>query len=117
MEGHLLGNRVLWNDGPHFESARGPVRVRLLSRQIGLGTQWQPRAECGVYVLPTKLGDRRYRAMFDELRSLAWGLVFDLVSKTVRSMGYGDAFSGMSVRSSHLELRAIENLWATPGPL
>src|SRR5436190_1742336 len=80
---------VVWGDAAHFDGARGRVWVRLASRPAGAGGLWQDRALLPVYVMPSKLSEARYEGMVAELRSLAAGLVFDLVSKSLRALGLG----------------------------
>lgn len=106
-----FGGTVLWQDGLQFESTRGLVVVRLASRSVGSAEPWRHRAHIVINAVPSKVGELRYRAMFDELRGLAAGIVFDLVSKTTRSLGFGEASAGVSIRSSHFELRIVEHLW------
>lgn len=110
--GRAFRQEVLWEDAPYFESARGIVQVSLRSRPVDSETDWRPRARMRLAVVPSKLGEARYRAMFEQLRSLAAGLLFDLLSKTTRDVAYvHDARARPSPRSSQLELRAIEQTW------
>ncbi len=110
------GDRIYWDDAPHFDGARGRVWVRLASRPFGSKLPWKPRALLPVYVTATKLSEERYEAMVAQLRSLATGLVFDLFSKATRSLALGEAHGGVSVRSSQVELRLLERLWAALAP-
>jgi hypothetical protein len=108
--GMRYGNRDIWQDHCYFESSRGLVSVFLRSRTRQSDDQWQERAAIVLNVVPEKLGEARYIAMFEELRSLSIGLVFDLVSKThrsVRTVG----IKGVSIRPPHIELLALEELW------
>lgn len=107
-----FGPLFLWPDHPYFESSRGRVWVWLKSRRIDEGGEWRRRAGLCVNVVPTKLGEARYLAMFEEIRALNAGLVFDLVSKMVRGVAYRAVpGSKPAVRSSQLELRAVELTW------
>lgn len=106
------GDRVYWDDAPHFDGARGRVWVRLACRPVGSDHSWKPRGLLSVYVNATKLSESRYDAMVAQLRSLATGLVFDLFSKTLRSLDFGNGCGGVSTRSSQVELRLLERLWA-----
>ncbi|HZL27497.1 MAG TPA: DUF2357 domain-containing protein [Acidobacteriaceae bacterium] len=102
---------VLWDDAQHFESAQGRVEVRLMSRGPAHQDRWRERAAVSVYVNPTKLNDLRYHAMFDEIRRLASGLVFDLTSKSTRRLDLGPVQSGVSHRSSQMELLSLREVW------
>jgi hypothetical protein len=110
------GSAVLWDEAPHFDGARGRVWVRLASRPIGSGQAWQPRAQLPVYVLATKLSEDRYNVMVEQLRALAAGLVFDLYSKMFRSLQFAESAGAVSSRSSQVELRLLERLWASLAP-
>lgn len=109
--GTALGLSVYWEDGLHFESTRGRVRVHLRSRRVESGEPWQERATLEVNVVPTKIGELRCAAMEDDVRRVAAGLIFDLVSKMLRGVRYADGLRAISHRSSHLELRALRYLW------
>jgi hypothetical protein len=108
-----VGKSVLWEDGAHLESASGPTRIQLESRQLGSSDSWRLRAMLNAIVVPEKLGYGRYLAMLDDLQGLAAGLVFDLVSKSARALRFGGAVAGgVAAQSAQLELRALERLWA-----
>jgi hypothetical protein len=109
--GRARGAVVEWADAPYFDGARGRVWVRLASRPIGSAEACRPRARLPVYVLATKLSEERYQTMLDQLRRLAAGLVFDLVSPMARRLRVGATDVGVSHRSSQLELRLLEGIW------
>ena len=50
--------------------------------------------------------------MTEQLRRLATGLLFDLVSPMLRSLTMGEGRGGVSSRSGQEELRLLETLWA-----
>jgi hypothetical protein len=106
------GSAVFWDEAAHFSGARGRVWVRLGSRPAGSDQEWTTRALLPVQVVATKLSEARYQVMVAQLRALAAGLVLDLVSKMFRSLGLAAAEHGISTRSSQLELRLLERLWA-----
>jgi hypothetical protein len=109
---------ILWEEAAYFEGARGRVWVRVGSRPSGADHAWNTRALLTIVVTATKLSDARYQAMVAQLRGLAAGLVFDLVSKMFRSFQLGEKAGGVSTRSSQVELSLIERLWgALAGPL
>jgi hypothetical protein len=111
--GWARGTTADWADATYFDGARGRVWVRLTSRPAGSDGAWLPRARLPVYVLATKLSEDRYQTMLGQLRRLAAGLVFDLVSPMTRRLDFGEADGGVSHRSSQLELRLLERLWAS----
>jgi hypothetical protein len=113
--GVARGTAVVWDEAAHFNGARGRVWVRLGSRRVGSGQAWAPRAQLPVYVLATKLSEERYNVMVAQLRALAAGLVFDLYSKMFRSLQFAES-AGVSSRSSQMELRLLEHLWASLAP-
>lgn len=110
--GRAFGSRILWEEFCYFESARGRVEVSLFSRPAGVA-EWRLRARLEVNVLPTKLGEYRYRRMLEDLRGLAAGLVFDLVSKAKGAVDVGPREAGHAgtMGSSQLELRVLERRW------
>ncbi len=110
------GSAVLWDEAAHFDGARGRVWVRLASRPAGSGQAWAPRAQLPVYVLATKISEERYHVMVAQLRALAAGLVFDLYSKMFRSLQFAESADRVSSRSSQMELRLLERLWASLAP-
>ena len=110
------GSGVAWDEAAHFDGARGRVWVRLASRTTGSGQPWTPRAQLPIYVLATKLSEERYHVMVAQLRALAAGLVFDLYSKMFRSLQFAESAGSVSSRSSQMELRLLERLWAALAP-
>jgi hypothetical protein len=114
--GAARGTAVVWDEAAHFDGARGRVWVRLAGRPVGSGQAWAPRAQLPVYVLATKLSEERYNVMVAQLRALAAGLVFDLYSKMFRSLQFAESAGAVSSRSSQMELRLLERLWAALAP-
>jgi hypothetical protein len=113
--GLARGTAVVWDEAAHFDGARGRVWVRLASRPVG-GQAWAPRAQLPVYVNATKISEDRYNVMVAQLRALAAGLVFDLYSKMFRSLQFAESAGAVSSRSSQMELRLLERLWASLAP-
>jgi hypothetical protein len=109
------GTTVVWDDARHLDGARGLVWVRLASRTGG-DDPWKWRARMPVYVRSTKLSEDRHRSMTTQVRRLASGLLFDLVSPMLRSLGTTDGRGGVSHRSGQEELRLLERLWAVVSP-
>ena len=110
--GRAFGADVLWEDAPYFESSRGIVVVSVQSRSIRSGDPWRLRARIRVSVVPSKLGEARYLGMFEQIRAMAAGLLFDLLSKMSRDVHYVPVAGGRaSHRSSQLELRALAQTW------
>jgi hypothetical protein len=103
---------VSWKVATYFESARGRVSVHLLSREDGSSEDWQKRARFTVNVLPAKLGEERYEAMFEDLRAVSVGLVFDLLSKSRLKLGLAGV-GALSSRPASAELVVLERLWST----
>jgi hypothetical protein len=111
IEGRGRGPTVFWDDAAFFDGARGRVWVHLASRSAGPDAAWSLRARLPVYVTATKLSQQRYDTMMNQLRGLAAGLLFDLVSPMLRSLRFGQDQGGVSYRSSQVELRLLERLW------
>lgn len=109
--GQSFGHTVSWKLANYFESARGRVTVRLLSRETGSSSEWSPRARFTVNVLPAKLGEERYEAMFEDLRAVSVGLVFDLLSKSRLSLGLAGVGT-LSSRPANAELVVLDRLWS-----
>jgi len=108
--GMRYGTSDIWQEHCYFESSRGLVSVYLLSRTRNTDDPWRERAALVLNVVPEKLGEARYLAMFEELRGLSVGLVFDLVSKTHRAVR-GVGIRGVSTRPPHIELMVLEDMW------
>jgi hypothetical protein len=112
-----LGHEIVWPASAYLESARGPTVVELRSRQADGEDVWRVRARVELTVSPSKLGEARYQAMFNELRALSAGLVFDLVSKSSRAYRFVHSSAHVHTGSRQLELRAIEQTWRALVPL
>ena len=78
-------NAVQWPAAPYLESARGPTLVRIESRAAE--ADWRPRGGIIVDVVPSKLGEEQYRALFHELRAISPALVYDVQGKSGRISG------------------------------
>ena len=119
---------MVWDEAAHFDGARGRVWVRLASRTrvsrphqaAKMAALRRARAGCRaqlpVYVNATKISEDRYNVMVAQLRALAAGLVFDLYSKMFRSLQFAESAGAVSSRSSQMELRLLERLWASLAP-
>ena len=116
QRGVALGANYMWAEVPFFESARGVLDVHLASRRTSAGAAFRRRATVQVVVIPGKLGEERYQAMFEQLRGLAGGLVFDVTSKMARGISGGAASRTPTVLSSNVEMRLIERLWREFAP-
>ena len=73
--GRAFGPNIYWEDGHHFESTRGRVRVHLRTRAAP-GAGWRVCARLDVNVVPTKLGEKRYEALVKEIRKTRRGAHF-----------------------------------------
>lgn len=111
--GRNFGGNVVWEDGVYFSGARGRVNLRLLTREDDAPDgSWTERYRWPVYVISSKTTEESFESMCEELRRLAGGLLFDLVSKS--TVGIGRAVESRSpvwYFSSQLELRLLEKLW------
>jgi PD-(D/E)XK nuclease superfamily/Domain of unknown function (DUF2357) len=105
------GSDIVWDDGRFFDGARGRVCVGLASRPVGEATAWEWRARLPVYVRSSKLSEDRYQSMTAQVRRLASGLLFDLISPMLRSLATKFGTGGVSHRSGLEELRLLERLW------
>jgi hypothetical protein len=110
--GRHFGHEVLWEHAAYFESARGRVWVHLLSRPMESDDVWQHRAQVLINVLPTKLGEERYEAMFEDLRAVSVGLVFDLLSKSRLKLSLSGV-GCISSRPASADLMVLERLWSS----
>ena len=110
--GHTYGRNTYWEVGRHFESTRGRVGVLLRTRpRTGPEAGWRERARLDVNVVPTKLGERRYETLVNDIRQTAAGLIFDIVSKMFRGVRYARGLTQVASLSSHLELAKLRRLW------
>jgi hypothetical protein len=111
------GAEALWNDEAYFDNQRQRVWVVLESRPADREpAPWVQRARLPVHVVPTKLSAARYEGMLAQLRGLAAGLIFDLASKMLRSVGFAASRGHISTRSNQIELRRVEQLWEEIAP-
>jgi hypothetical protein len=85
VDRHDEQHAVEWPAAPYLESARGPTLVRVESR-AGEG-DWRPRGGLILDVVPSKLGEEQYRALFHELRAISPALVYDVQGKSGRITG------------------------------
>ncbi len=117
--GRAFGPNIYWEDGLYFESTRGSVRVHLRTRATGSMGDWQVRAHIDVSIVPTKLGERRYDSLVDDIRHTAAGLVFDIVSKMFRGVRHArGGLARVASQANHLELASLHHLWRElSGPL
>jgi hypothetical protein len=105
-----LSEDVVWPDSWHFESCVGVVFVNLLARTAEPMGNWQKIAQLRVNVLPSKLGWERYDELLRDLKKVSAALIFDLVSKNKRNVGFKG--SGISSDPTNVQLRRIERIWA-----
>lgn len=115
--GYDLGDKIVWPAATYMDSARGPTTIELRSRRADGDDAWRVRARVEVTVRPSKIGEARYQAMFNELRALSAGLVFDLVSKSSRAYRFIHSTTQVYTGSRQLELRAIGQTWRALAPL
>lgn len=108
--GRAFGPNIYWEDGHHFESARGRVRVHLRTRAAP-DAGWRVCARLDVNVVPTKLGEKRYETLVNEIRETAAGLIFDIVSKMFRGVRYARGLAQVASHTSHLELANLRRQW------
>lgn len=108
--GRAFGPTIYWEDGHHFESARGRVHVRLRAR-TSPDAGWRVCARLDVNVVPTKLGERRYETLVNDIRVIAAGLIFDIVSKMFRGVRYARGMTQVASHTSHLELANLRRQW------
>src|SRR5690606_21594577 len=81
--GGAIGETVQWPAEAYFESARGPTPVRVQSRRPG--APWDARGGFVVDTVPGKLGETRYRALYEGLRATSPSLVRDVHGKSTRA--------------------------------
>lgn len=110
--GRVWGMRVEWETRSHFESCRGRTPVRLECRTAGTERPWSRVCEIEIAVVPLKISEARYEAMFAQLAALASQLVFDVVSKSRRAIG-NSAGSRVRLRPSlGAEVELLEDWWS-----
>lgn len=115
-EGHAFPGSSQWAAGQYFESARGDTALTLLSRRTDGDGVWRRRLEARIRIVPTKLGEDRYEAMYQALSRLSLSFVHDLISKSAVRLGLDLAEVRTPVQSAQVRLRLIENLWTALAP-
>lgn len=111
-----IGDSIIWPAAPYLESARGPTVIELRARSLLVDEPWLTRLRVQLTVRPGKLGEQRYQAMFEELRALSAGLVFDLVSRSSRSYRFVRSAAQVGTGTRQFELRAIDQTWRAIKP-
>lgn len=116
--GAWLGDRIMWRQLSHFESARGRTRI-LVERQPHDSSpeQWTPLFSTEIGVIPSKLGEARYERMADEMQKVSRDLLVDLYGKSQRTHDLRLSREGSAVHSHDEELFAIESVVKRLGPL
>jgi len=113
--GRSFGANIIWQDGRYFDGARGRVQIRLSAAKTSEDhdiVTWNDRLLWPVYVVSTKLTEEAFETMCEELRRLAGGLLFDLISKATLGLATGQSEKKPVWHySSQLELRLLERLW------
>lgn len=115
-EAHLFPGAAHFEGGIYFESARGETIVTLLSLSTASDDAWRPRARLLVRVVPSKIGEERYQAMYEALARLSRSFVEDLVSKSISRVGFGTSDAGVRVHSPQARLRSIERICTALAP-
>jgi hypothetical protein len=80
--GEAAVDLCIWPASTPFESARGRTFLRVESRAPS--SDWRTRGGLIANVTPSKLGEARYGALFDELRAVSSALVYDVTGKSAR---------------------------------
>jgi len=113
-----FGSSVAWQDATYFDGARGRVQVKLASRSLDTpGSEWKTRLTWPIYVISTKTSEESFETMCEELRSLAAGLLFDLLSKTTVEMKLKSSSRARVFHwSSQLDLRLLSGIWEELSP-
>lgn len=112
--GRLFGDHLIWSAHTYFESARGCTRLHLASRPEGASAEaWKEVLALDVIVLPSKLGDERYRKMADDLQEVSRSLLVDLYGKSKRTLDVRYATEGKVYSSREQELAAIDDVVGT----
>lgn len=109
-QGRTFPGSVQWESAKYFESARGETVASLFS-QGDSDQEWVPRAELTLRVVPTKLGEERYEAMYQSLSRLSLSFVHDLISKSSRFSSIAGGGVSAAVHSPQAQLRLIETTW------
>ena len=111
--GMALGGQHFWKALTYFESARGNTRVTLEYRH---GTEddapWVFGGSIEVFVHPSKLGERRYEAMAEDLQAVSRSLLVDLYGKSRQSHDVRYAKEGKVHSSREQELVSIMDVLA-----
>jgi hypothetical protein len=105
-----FGPHLMWAASSYFESCAGLVILTLLSRH-GADAVWVRRAQLRIDVIPSKLQEDRYLALLQDIRRLSSGLIFDLLSKNTRSLGFAYSDQLPTTVPPNVEWRRIARLW------
>lgn len=116
-QGRVMAGSRYWVELTYFESARGSTVVVLSDRAAESDDEWEPILLASVYVLPSKLGEVRYRKMTDDLEAISRNLLVDLYGKSRESHDLRFAREGQSYVSPEEELTTIEAVLERLSPL
>jgi hypothetical protein len=103
---------VIWpslqpeDEPPRLESSAGSTPIYLLARG-NEDADWDVVLVVIVYVRPSKIGPQHYERMLDALRYIAGNLIFDLVSKSTRHIGFDSISRQVSAMPPNSELHRL----------
>lgn len=102
---------VIWPAlrAPRLESCAGSTAISLLFR-IGEESDWEIGLVVTVYVRPSKMGAQSYDAMLEALRNISGSLIFDIVSKSTRHIGFDSLSERVTWVPANTELRRLKAL-------
>lgn len=106
------GANVVWpslqpeDEPPRLESSAGSTPIYLLERGDE-NSEWEVTLVLVVYVRPSKIGGQHYERMLDALRFIAGNLIFDLVSKSTRRIGFDSVSRRVSAMPPNSELHRL----------
>lgn len=106
--GRYFGGPLIWPEHAYFESARGQTKLLVEAQPEGSNSEeWVPVVTMEVVVLPTKIGERQYERMTDDLQSISRELLTDLYGKSRRTYDLRYAQEGRAYSSRVQELTSI----------
>jgi hypothetical protein len=116
VNGSAAGSRITgnhyWPEEMFFESARGMTEIRLFHKR-NEDAEMTPLQTFTIHVRPSKIGEKNYLAMSDDLEKLSKSLLSDLFGKSRRTFDLKTSKEIRNIHSKEEELAAIKAICPT----
>jgi hypothetical protein len=113
LEGSDHLSDVIWPSLRYFESCVSSTSINVYSRSTAIDSgAWKRVLHVTMRINPSKITRSLYEAMVEDLRSVSASLIFDVVSKSSRRVGFGAISKRVAALPTNIELRRLERLYS-----